>query len=103
MAWLARHGCALSETNGLRRHIVLLVERFGADAVVGKLDRLAEAGVMDGDARGFVFGAEEALFPKPDMKALDREDRAEDEATAFDRRVDQTQRQMRAIYGAEKP
>lgn len=102
VAWLARHECALPETSGLRRKIVTLVERFGANAVIGKLDRLVDAGVMDGDARGFIFGAEDALFPKADLKALDREERADDEAAAFDRRVEQTQRQMRQVYGEEK-
>lgn len=99
LQWLARHGVSLSETNGFRRKLIEIVERFGTNAVVGKFDRLVDAGVLDGDARGFVFGASDALYPKPDLKALEREDRAEDEAARFDRQVERTQREMARIRG----
>lgn len=99
LQWLARHGCALAPTNGLLRKLVLVVERFGVDAVVGKFDRLSRAGVMDGDASGFVFGATDALFPKPDLKALDREDSADADRERFNRNVERTQREQARIRG----
>lgn len=103
VAWLAHHGVSLSETNGLRRKLILLVERFGSTAVIGKFDRLTHAGIIDGDASGFVFGAEDALFPKADMKALDREDRAADERRASDARYRATQAEIARMRGEAAP
>lgn len=94
LQWLARHGCALSETNGLRRKLIGHVERSGVNAVVGAFDRLAEAGVADGDARRFVFGLDDLLFPKPDLKALEREERADEQRSASEARYHATMRML---------
>lgn len=99
VAWLARHGASLSETNGIRRKLIGLVERFGSNAVIGKFDRLARAGVMDGDARGFVFGAEDALFPKADLKGMEAAERAEETHRASDARYQATQAELRRMRG----
>jgi hypothetical protein len=99
LGWLAKHGASLSETSGVRRKLILLVEKFGTERVIATFDRLARAGILDGDARGFVFGAEEQLFPKADVKALDREDNAEEERRRFDRGVERTQRMLREVRG----
>ncbi len=92
LSWLAKHKVALSETNGLRIKLIGLVEEFGSERVIGTFDRLVRAGVQDGDARNFVFKAEELLRPGPDLKALQREERGDDERRASQARYEATQR-----------
>jgi len=99
LQWLARHHCNIRVGDGYHREIVTMVERHGVNAVVGKFDRLSGAGVMDGDTKGFVFGAKDALFRKPDLKALEREERAGDNQAAFNRGVENTQRLLRQMRG----
>lgn len=99
VAWLAKHGVSLSETNGIRRKLIGLVERFGSNAVIGKFDRLVHAGVLDGDGRGFVFGAEDALFPKPNLKGLEAAERADETHRASDARYQATQAELRRMRG----
>ena len=101
LTWLARHGCDIRPGNGYHRHLVTAVERFGVHAVIGKFDRLSDAGVHDGDLKGFIFGAIDALNPKPDLKALEREDRDEDRREDFARKVSRTKRDLAQIYEGE--
>lgn len=99
LQWLGKHGCYLRPGDGYHQKLILAVEKFGINRVVGTLDRLARAGVMDGDTKGFVFGVADALFPKPDLQALDREERADKSQAAFDRGVERTQRLIREQRG----
>lgn len=98
LTWLARHGCDIRPGNGYHRHLVTAVERFGVNAVIGKFDRLSDAGVHDGDLKGFIFGAIDALNPKPDLKALEREDRDDDRREDFARKVSRTKRDLAQVY-----
>lgn len=74
LSWLARHGCYVRPGNGYHQKLVLAVENHGVNAVVGMFDRLAGAGVLDGDTKGFVFGAIDALNPKVDLARQERQD-----------------------------
>lgn len=78
LTWLARHGCDIRPGNGYHRQLVTAVERHGVNAVVGMFDRLAEAGTRNGDLKGFLFPAIDALDKRtrPDMAEVDAEDRA---------------------------
>ena len=82
LTWLARHGCYIVPGNGYHRHLITAVERHGVNAIVGMFDRLAAAGTEDGDVKGFVFGAIDALNARdrPNLEAVEREEeRAEDQ------------------------
>jgi hypothetical protein len=70
-----------------------MVAAHGVNAVVGMFDRLAEAGTKNGDTKGFLFGAKDALNARtrPDLRALEREDAAEGRSEARSQRI---QRQM---------
>lgn len=89
IVWLANHGCYLQPHSGYYRAVVLAVEQHGVNAFVGMLDRLAAAGMHNGDAKGFVFGAKDALDAqtRPSLKALETEDRAEEREDSWSRRT----------------
>lgn len=107
LTWLAKHGCYVRPGNGYHAHLVMTVEQHGINAVVGMLDRLARAGVKDGDTKGFVFGTRDALNPKVDLKGVEAEVRAEERETARrNRKPDPTLEAYRAAiverYGPEE-
>ena len=87
--WLAKHGCDIRPGNGYHRHLITLVEVHGVNAVVGMFDRLAGAGMKQGDTQGYVFGAKDALNAKsrPDLRAIDRDESAQERADIRSRRV----------------
>jgi hypothetical protein len=89
ITWLARHGCYLQPHSGYYRAVVLAVEQHGVNAYVGMLDRLAKAGMKNGDSKGYVFGAKDALDSqtRPSLKALETEDRTEERAETWSRRT----------------
>lgn len=102
IAWLGKHGCDIRPGNGYHQKLVTAVERHGINALIGKLDRLAEAGVKDGDIKGFLFGAIDALdsATRPSLKALEAEDRAEERESDHQRRLERTRREtaeLRAV------
>jgi len=99
VTWLARHGCALQPHSGYYRHVVTMVESHGVNAVVGMLDRLASAGMKQGDVKGYVFGARDALDSqtRPNLADVGKADRAEADARAHQARLDRTQRELRAL------
>jgi hypothetical protein len=101
VTWLAKHGCALTPHSGYYRNLVTMVETHGINAVVGMLDRLASAGTKDGDVKGFVFGAKDALDARtrPDLKALEREERQDETEAAHQRRLAETQRRLAEYRG----
>ena len=76
LTWLARHGCYIIEGNGYHRKLITATERHGVNAIVGMLDRLKEAGMQDGDTKGFLFGAIDALDARsrPNLEAVEREE-----------------------------
>jgi hypothetical protein len=104
LQWLAKHGCYVTPGNGYHRQLITTVERHGVNAVVGWLDRLSEAGVNDGDTKGFVFGAIDALNPRPDLRALEHEERSEEDARIREERFRQDyaeRAEMRKAMGYE--
>lgn len=105
LQWLGRHGCYINPGNGFHRQLVMTVERHGVNAVIGWFDRLSEAGVEDGDVKGFVFGAIDALHPKPDLRALEREDRIEETSKQRDERFRaeyERRAEMRKVMGYDE-
>lgn len=82
LTWLAQHGCYIKPANGYHQTIVTLIERKGSPAVISAFERLSHAGVSDGDTKGFVFGATDLLNPRPNIRALEAEDRAEEREEA---------------------
>ncbi len=86
---LAKHGCDIRPGNGFHRHLITLVEVHGVNAVVGMFDRLAGAGMKQGDTQGYVFGAKDALNAKsrPDLRAIDRDESAQERADIRSRRI----------------
>jgi hypothetical protein len=94
--WLAKHGCDIRPGNGYHRQLVTAVERHGATAVVGMLDRLSAAGVRNGDTKGFLFGAIDALDgqSRPDLRVIEKEERVAEQEAAFNNRVTRTKRRM---------
>lgn len=91
LQWLSKHGCDIRPGNGWHQKLVLAVEHHGVNAFVGMLDRLAEAGTRDGDMKGFLFGAIDALDSRtrPNLAEVEREEREEERAAARrNRRVD---------------
>jgi hypothetical protein len=101
LQWLAKHGCYITPGNGYHRQLVTGVERLGAQPILTMFEKLSRAGVMDGDTKGFVFGALDALKPKPNLRAVEAEDTADAERRAFERRVERTQRELAAMRGHE--
>lgn len=90
--WLAAHGCDIRPGNGYHRNLVTLVQAHGINAVIGMFDRLAGAGMKQGDTKGYVFGAKDALDARtrPDLKVLEKTERAEDVAARNRRSVERT-------------
>jgi len=78
-----------------------MVEAHGVNAVVGMFDRLASAGTKHGDVKGYVFGAKDALDQRtrPNLKELDKEDRAEEVDRGHQRELDKTQAYLRELRG----
>lgn len=89
VTWLAKHGCWVRPGNGYHQNLIRLVEEHGGEAVIGMFDRLARAGVHNGDTKGFIFQASDLLNPRVDMKAIEAEERAEArEKARSNRKVD---------------
>ena len=101
VAWLAKHGCALLPSSGYYRHLVVMVEHHGVNAVVGMFDRLATAGTHEGDVKGYIFGARDALDAKtrPKLGDLAKEERTEEIDAAHHRRLAATQRNLAELRG----
>lgn len=101
VTWLARHGCALPPNSGYHRHLVTMVESHGINAVIGMFDRLAVAGTKQGDVKGYVFGARDALDSRtrPKLADLEKDDRAEEIELSNQRRLEETQRYLAELRG----
>lgn len=89
VVWLAKHGCDLRAGNGFLNHVITLVQEFGVTAVVGMFDRLAREGIRNGDTKGFVFKAKDALYARtrPNLAALEKEEAAEERAEVRSKRI----------------
>jgi hypothetical protein len=87
--WLSEHGCAIRPGNGYDQKLVTAVQAHGVNAVVGMFDRLALAGTRNGDVKGFLFGAIDALDSKtrPNLGAMEKADAILERATATHRRT----------------
>jgi hypothetical protein len=103
LVWLSRHGCDVRPGNGYHQKLITAVERHGINAVVGSLDRMAQAGVPNGDVKGLLFGAIDMLDKqaRPSLVALEKEDRAADDRAARQRRIEATQVRLHETGGHE--
>jgi hypothetical protein len=103
VTWLARHGCDIPPHSGYYRHLVTMVEAHGINAVVGMFDRLADAGMKNGDVKGYVFGARDALDSKtrPSLVDIAKAERGEDARAATKRAVENTRRYIAELKGAD--
>jgi len=101
LVWLAKHGCDIRPGNGYHQKLVVAVEQHGITAVIGMLDRLASAGMHQGDTKGFLFGAIDALNARtrPSLVELEKQDRAEDASQSTKRAVERTQAYLRELRG----
>ena len=101
VAWLAKHGCALLPSSGYYRHLVVMVEHHGVNAVVGMFDRLATAGTHEGDVKGYIFGARDALDAKtrPKLGDLAKEERTEEIDRSNRRSLERTQAYLAELRG----
>jgi len=104
ITWLARHGCYIVPGNGYHRQLIAAVEHHGVNAVIGMFDRLAEAGTTEGDIKGYIFSAKDALDARtrPDLTVIVKEEeRAEDK----ERRDAASKRQLAELsrYIDEEP
>lgn len=97
--WLANHGCELRPGNGYDQKLVTAVQAHGVNAVVGMFDRLATAGTRNGDIKGFLFGAIDALDARsrPNLTVLAQEDRAVDANRSTQRAVAKTQAYLASL------
>lgn len=93
LQWLAEHGCDVRPGNGYHQKLIVAVESHGANALVGMMDRLARGGTRNGDIKGFLFGAIDALDARsrPNLTVLAEEDRAVDANRSTQRAVAKTQ------------
>jgi hypothetical protein len=76
-----------------------MVEVHGVNAVVGMFDRLASAGMKEGDTQGYVFGAKDALNAgsRPTLRSIEKDDASEREADRTRRNVERTKRHLHEI------
>ena len=105
MVWLARHGCDIRPGNGYHQKLVVAVEHHGVNAIVGMLDRLATAGTRDGDIKGFLFGAIDALDSRnrPKLGDLAKADREDDQERLHGARLARTQRELADLRAVGEP
>jgi hypothetical protein len=101
LAWLAQHGCDIRIGNRYHQRLVAGVERHGAPAILGMLDRLADAGTHNGDVNGFLFGAIDALDAKsrPKLAEVERSEREDEEERAHQARLEATRRRIAELRG----
>lgn len=83
--WLVRHGCYVPEGNGYHRSLIRTVDQHGVGTVVKGFETLAEAGVQDGDTKGFVFGVEDLLRKRPDLRKVAEREAADRTARQLER------------------
>jgi hypothetical protein len=97
--WLANHGCEVRPGSGWDKQLVVAVGAHGANAMVGMMDRLARGGYRNGDIKGFLFGAIDALDKqkRPDLGEIAQEDRAEQSRQHQQREVERTQEYLRSL------
>lgn len=103
IVWLAKHGCDVRPGNGYHRKLVTAVEVHGVNALVGMMDRLAVAGTKQGDIKGFLFGAIDALDARgrPSLGDLSKADRADETEAAHKRRLAQTQKYLEDLKAVQ--
>lgn len=105
VTWLARHGVVLQPHSGYYQKLVVAVERHGVNALVGMFDRLARAGTPNGDTKGFLFKAIDYLDEqkRPDLRALEAEDRGEERSDDLARRVERTKLNAHELGQHQEP
>jgi hypothetical protein len=89
LSWLVQHGCDIRPGNGYHQKIITAVEVHGVQPMLTTLGRLAGAGVKQGDVKGFVFGAIDALNAqsRPQLQSVDREAALEEMQQERSRRI----------------
>ncbi len=92
LRWLAGHGCLyLSPGSRLYVELEALVALHGDAPVLRVWERIARQGIS-GDAGRFIWGARDALTPKPDIAAIRAEEAEERDRKASARRQAATRR-----------
>ena len=96
LVWLAKHGCDIRPGNGYHQKLVTATEVHGVNALIGMFDRLASAGTANGDIKGFLFGAIDALNARtrPKLVELDKEDAQDRAELSTRRKVEATKRRI---------
>ena len=89
LVWLARHGCDIRLGNGYHQKLVTAVEAHGVEKLLSMFDRLADAGTRNGDVKGFLFGAIDALNARtrPSLVAIEKSDAAEERSDVRSRQI----------------
>ncbi len=105
LVWLAKHGCDIRPGNGYHHKLVTSVEVYGVNAVVGAMDRLADAGTRQGDVKGFLFGAIDMLNSRdrPKLADLEKGERADETERAHRARLERTRRETAELRAALEP
>lgn len=96
LVWLARHGCDVRPGNGYHQKLVTAVEVHGAEKMLSMFDRLADAGTANGDIKGFLFGAIDALNARtrPKLVEVEKEDAQDRAELSTRRKVEATKRRI---------
>jgi hypothetical protein len=94
LTWLAQHGCHVQPGNGYHRRLIAAAERHGVIALIRGFEAAAKAGIADGDVKGFVFAAIDALDAgsRPDLRAVRQAATAASESDRVARGVEATRR-----------
>ena len=89
LVWLARHGCDVRPGSGWHQKLIPAVEVHGVEKMLSMFDRLADAGMAQGDTKGYLFGAIDALNARtrPSLAALEKEEAAEERADVRSKRI----------------
>jgi hypothetical protein len=97
--WLANHGCEIRPGSGYDQRLVVAVAAHGVVPLIGMMDRLARAGTRNGDLKGFLFKAVDALDEqtRPNLSELKAEDQAERASESTRVQVERTKRHLHDI------
>jgi hypothetical protein len=92
--WLRQRGCVVEPGSGYHRKLREAIQRHGPAATLETLETLAHAGMLDGDIKGFVFGAIDALDARtrPKLADLQAAERAAELDRSLEARLERTRR-----------
>jgi len=105
VTWLAQHGCYIKPGDGFHRHLVMAVERHGIAGVLEMFERLAAAGTVQGDIKGFVFKAKDLLDAqtRPNGSDVAKATREAEAERTSQRRIKATKDAIEALKATPEP